>query len=112
MKNKKHCPIRSIASIFHRRLCSKRRKITDYNEAVCTDKSYNLWKLTSVFEQKQMGFVAVGIKVTLGNFRTEKARSLASIIQRYGSNEMRFTLRQNILLRNTKLEHLPELYNE
>lgn len=59
-----------------------------------------------------MGFVAVGIKVTLGNFRTEKARSLASIIQRYGSNEMRFTLRQNILLRNIQIEHLPELYNE
>ncbi|EID76893.1 nitrite/sulfite reductase [Imtechella halotolerans] len=90
----------------------EKKKITDYNEAVCTDKSYNLWKLTSVFEQKQMGFVAVGIKVTLGNFRTEKARSLASIIQRYGSNEMRFTLRQNILLRNIQIEHLPELYNE
>ena len=88
----------------------EKKKITDYNEAVCTDKSYNLWKLTSVFEQKQMGFVAVGIKVTLGNFRTEKARSLASIIQRYGSNEMRFTLRQNILLRNIQIEHLPELY--
>lgn len=90
----------------------EKKKITDYNEAVCTDKSYNLWKLTSVFEQKQMGFVAVGIKVTLGNFRTEKAQSLASIIQRYGSNEMRFTLRQNILLRNIQIEHLPELYNE
>lgn len=90
----------------------EKKKITNYNEAVCTDKSYNLWKLTSVFEQKQMGFVAVGIKVTLGNFRTEKARSLASIIQRYGSNEMRFTLRQNILLRNIQIEHLPELYNE
>lgn len=90
----------------------EKKKITDYNEAVCTDKSYNLWKLTSVFEQKQMGFVAVGIKVTLGNFRTEKALLLASIIQRYGSNEMRFTLRQNILLRNIQIEHLPELYNE
>lgn len=90
----------------------EKKKITNYNEAVCTYKSYNLWKLTSVFEQKQMGFVAVGIKVTLGNFSTEKARSLASIIQRYGSNEMRFTLRQNILLRNIQIEHLPELYNE
>ncbi|RXG21491.1 HEPN domain-containing protein [Leeuwenhoekiella aequorea] len=66
-------------------------------------KAFEAWKATNVFKQKQNGLVAIGIKVRLGDFSTEKARALAGLIKKYAGDEMRFTLRQNILLR-----HIPE----
>jgi len=66
-------------------------------------KAFEAWKATNVFKQKQNGLVAIGIKVRLGDFSTEKARALASLIKKYAGDELRFTLRQNILLR-----HIPE----
>lgn len=66
-------------------------------------KAFEAWKATNVFKQKQNGLVAIGIKVRLGDFSTEKARALAGLIKKYAGDELRFTLRQNILLR-----HIPE----
>ena len=75
-------------------------------------KTYEHWKLTNVIQQKQEGLFAIGIKVLLGDFSTEKARQLAQLIQEYGTNELRFTLRQNIVIRNIKSEYLPYFYQE
>jgi sulfite reductase (ferredoxin) len=49
--------------------------------------------------------VAIGIKVQLGDFYTDKARELA-LIKNYAANELRFTLRQDILI-HVKRENLP-----
>ena len=76
------------------------------------EKTYDHWKLTNVIRQKQEGLFAIGIKVRLGDFSTEKARALAKLIQEYGTNELRFTLRQNILIRDIKEEYLPYFYQE
>jgi sulfite reductase (ferredoxin) len=46
--------------------------------------------------------VAIGIKVQLGDFYTDKARELAHLIKNYAANELRFTLRQDILIRHVK----------
>jgi sulfite reductase (ferredoxin) len=74
--------------------------------------AYNLWKTTNVIEQKQEGFSAIGIKVHLGDFYTDKARLLADLIKKYAGNEIRLTLRQNILIRHVKNELLPFFYVE
>ena len=50
-------------------------------------------------------------KVALGDFYTDKARALAHLIKNYGANELRFTLRQDILIRNIKEENLPTKEN-
>ena len=51
--------------------------------------------------------LAIGIKVLLGDFYTDKAKLLADLIKNYGANELRFSLRQDIsLLRNIKEENL------
>ncbi|WP_299711925.1 nitrite/sulfite reductase [uncultured Tenacibaculum sp.] len=74
--------------------------------------AYDLWKSTNVIPQKQDGLFAIGIKVHLGDFYTDKARKLADLIKKYGANELRFTLRQNILIRHVRAAFLPFFYTE
>ncbi len=82
-------------------------------EAEVSDRiSYENWKATNILPQKQKGFVAIGIKVTLGDFYTAKARQLADLVERYGAGEIRLTLRQNILIPFIRQEALPLLFNE
>ncbi len=73
---------------------------------------FDLWKSTNVIAQKQEGLFAVGIKVHLGDFYTDKARKLADLVKQYAANELRFTLRQNILIRHVREEFLPFFYTE
>lgn len=75
-------------------------------------KAFDVWKATNVIEQKQDGFSAIGIKIHLGDFYTDKARILADLIKKYAGNEIRLSLRQNILIRHVKNELLPFFYVE
>ncbi len=75
-------------------------------------KAFELWKSTNVIEQKQEGLSAIGIKVHLGDFYTDKARILADLVKKYAGNEIRLSLRQNILIRHVKNELLPFFYVE
>ncbi len=75
-------------------------------------KSYELWKETNVIPQKQTGLCAIGIKIHLGDFYTDKAQLLADLIKNYAANELRLTLRQNILIRHVKKELLPFFFVE
>ncbi|MFB9078556.1 HEPN domain-containing protein [Flavobacterium procerum] len=75
-------------------------------------KAYEAWKNSNVIKQKQDGYYAIGIKVLLGDFYTDKARLLADLIKNYGANELRFSLRQNIVIRHIKEENLPFFYQE
>ncbi|MFD1292238.1 HEPN domain-containing protein [Lutibacter holmesii] len=75
-------------------------------------KAFESWKKANVIEQKQEGFSAIGIKVHLGDFYTDKARILADLVKNYAGNEIRLSLRQNILIRHVKNELLPFFYVE
>jgi sulfite reductase (ferredoxin) len=75
-------------------------------------KAFELWKSTNVFKQKQKGLVSIGIKVKLGDFSTQKARALVSLIKNYAGDELRFTLRQNIHLRHVPETALAFFYTE
>lgn len=82
-------------------------------EVIIEDEAgYQNWKATNVISQKQEGLYAIGIKVPLGDFYTDKARLLADLVRRYAANELRFTLRQNILIRHVREEFLPFFYTE
>ena len=50
-----------------------------------TKKHYEFWKSTNVIPQKQKGYVAIGIKVLLGDFYTDKARLLADLVDKYAA---------------------------
>ncbi|TYP99477.1 sulfite reductase (ferredoxin) [Tenacibaculum adriaticum] len=79
---------------------------------ILNQKAYQEWKETNVIKQKQEGLYAIGIKVHLGDFYTDKARLLADLIKKYAANELRFTLRQNILIRHVREAFLPFFYTE
>jgi sulfite reductase (ferredoxin) len=74
--------------------------------------TFEAWKQSNVIPQKQEGLFAIGIRVPLGDFYTDKARQLADLIKTYAADELRFTLRQNILIRHVKEELLPVFYTK
>ncbi len=75
-------------------------------------KAYDLWKSTNVIPQKQQGYVAIGIKVLLGDFYTDKARLLADLVEQYAAGELRLSLRQNILIPFVREDLVPFFYQE
>ena len=79
---------------------------------IANEEAFNLWKSTNVIPQKQKGYKAIGIKVLLGDFYTDKARLLADLVEKYGAGEIRLTLRQNILIPFVKDDLIPFFYTE
>ncbi|KJD32528.1 nitrite reductase [Tamlana nanhaiensis] len=76
------------------------------------EEAFNLWKSTNLIPQKQEGYVAIGVKVLLGDFYTDKARLLANLVDKYAAGEVRLTLRQNIVIPFVKEELVPFFYQE
>ncbi|MDC9723777.1 MAG: nitrite/sulfite reductase [Urechidicola sp.] len=74
--------------------------------------AYENWKTSNVIRQRQERLFAIGIKVLLGDFYTDKARKLANLIKKFAGDEIRLSLRQNILIRHVKRELLPFFYVE
>ncbi|MBU2929172.1 HEPN domain-containing protein [Winogradskyella psychrotolerans] len=91
---------------------SKPVSVTAPQVAIKNTEAYNLWKSTNVIPQKQDGYVAIGIKVLLGDFYTDKARLLADLVEHYAAGEIRLSLRQNILIPFVKEDLLPFFYTE
>lgn len=82
-------------------------------EVVVQDEAaFEKWKSTNLVSQKQEGYVAIGIKVLLGDFYTDKARLLADLVENYAAGEIRLSLRQNILIPYVKEESIPFFYTE
>jgi sulfite reductase (ferredoxin) len=73
---------------------------------------YDLWKLTNVLPQKQTGFVSIGVRVPLGDFYIDQARKLADLVEKFANSEIRFTLRQNFLIRDVKEDLIPYFFQE
>ena len=73
---------------------------------------FELWKLTNVLPQKQQGYVSIGVRVPLGDFYLDQARPLADLVENYAAGEVRFTLRQNILIRDVREDLVPFFYQE
>ncbi|WP_242202703.1 HEPN domain-containing protein [Aestuariivivens insulae] len=92
---------------------SKPVEITDIPSVDIKDQqAFETWKSTNLIPQKQEGYVAIGIKVLLGDFYTDKARLLADLVENYAAGEIRLTLRQNIVIPFVKRELVPFFYNE
>ena len=76
------------------------------------EKTYKLWKSTNLIPQKQTAYKAIGIKVLLGDFYTDKARALADLVETYAAGELRLTLRQNIVIPFVREDLIPVVYSE
>ncbi|WBL25010.1 HEPN domain-containing protein [Zunongwangia sp. HGR-M22] len=75
-------------------------------------KEFEVWRNTNVIPQKQQGLFAIGIRVPLGDFYTGGARKLADLVKKYAGNEIRLSLRQDILIRHVREPFLPFFYTE
>ncbi len=75
-------------------------------------KTFEKWKSTNLVPQKQQGYVAIGVKVLLGDFYIDKARQLADLVEKYAAGEIRLSLRQNILIPYVKESLIPFFYQE
>ena len=56
--------------------------------------------------------MAIGVKVLLGDFYTDKARLLADLVAQYAAGEVRLTLRQNIVIPYVKENLVAFFYQE
>lgn len=74
------------------------------------NESYTQWLNTNTIAQKQAGYHAIGIKVQLGDFYTDKARQLADLVKNYANDEIRLTIHQGILIRDVHESLLPFFY--
>lgn len=80
--------------------------------SISDTETFEKWKSTNLVPQKQEGYVAIGIKVLLGDFYTDKARLLADLVEKYAAGEIWLSLRQNILIPYVKEEALAFFYTE
>jgi sulfite reductase (ferredoxin) len=80
--------------------------------AIKDQQAFKTWKSTNLIPQKQEGYVAIGIKVLLGDFYTDKSRLLANLVEKYAAGEIRLSLRQNIVIPFVKEDLVPFFYNE
>src|SRR5690606_15802592 len=73
--------------------------------------AYEVWKKTNTWEQKQVGFYAVYVKVPTGDMPTKDARMLIAGIRGHVADEVRITQNQGLLLKFAREESLPHIYN-
>lgn len=73
-------------------------------------KHYELWKTTYVTNQKQRGLKSVIIPLRLGDISTDDGIRLGKFLDRFGENSLRFTMSQNIQVRNLPEPYLGNLY--
>lgn len=87
------------------------RELGHFSEGILGDDlAFVHWKKVNVFPQKQVGYCAVGIPVSGGNFSSEWARKLADIMEEYSGASLRFTQGQSILIRYVPEKALEGLY--
>lgn len=82
----------------------------DEKSLTVDDPGFTDWKKTNLYAQKQKGYYAVGIPITVGDIDSKKARQLAKVILQFTKDDNRFSYGQSVLLRDVKEEHIPALY--
>ena len=87
-------------------------KTADPSPNTIEDPYYKAWLRTNVVPQKQEGYSAVGIKVRLGDFKSDQARQLADLVKNFANDEIRLSIGQNILIRDVNNASLPFFYLE
>jgi|HigsolmetaGSP11D_1036233.scaffolds.fasta_scaffold00761_10 Sulfite reductase, beta subunit (hemoprotein) len=74
--------------------------------------SFDAWRATNVYPQKQPGYAVVTVTLPLGDLTSWQARQLADIARKYAGDNIRLTVEQNIVLRWVAEADLPAVYRE
>lgn len=76
------------------------------------DSDFLVWAGTNVFEQKQQGQFAIKVKIPLGDIKPQTANELASIVDKYATDDIRITVNQGLLFRGIQPENIKKVYDE
>lgn len=71
---------------------------------------YARWLASNVYTQRQLGYSAVTVKLSLGDFTPRQARLLVDLMVRHTGDTLRTTVEQNLLLRWVSNDDLPAVY--
>ncbi|HBH85515.1 MAG TPA: sulfite reductase subunit beta (hemoprotein) [Bacteroidales bacterium] len=72
---------------------------------------FDLWRKRYVKTQKQDGFYSIIVPFIFGNVPADIAHSLGEYLRQFGNDVIRFSMRQNIHLRNIPEQYLGNIYN-
>ncbi|MDE5417582.1 nitrite/sulfite reductase [Labilibaculum sp. DW002] len=78
---------------------------------ILNEDKYLLWLQTNVSKQKQEGFNAIQIKLTIGNIDSDTARKLAGIVKLYAADDIRLSITQGLILKFVTNENLKGIFN-
>ena len=85
-------------------------KNIELKEQNVNTEQFNTWKKRYVKRQKQENFFSVELPFLFGNIKNSSAKILADFIQNFGDSSLRFTIDQNILLRNIPQRFLGNVF--
>lgn len=69
--------------------------------------AFESWKRTNTFEQKQLGYYGIWLRVPLGDIDSNRARKLAALVQEFAGDDIRVTANQGLLLKYVRPDLLP-----
>lgn len=72
---------------------------------------FDKWKERYVEDQRQSGLSSVIVPIENGNINAEKLGQLADFTSHFGEDAIRFSMRQNLHLRNIPKQYLGNVYN-
>jgi sulfite reductase beta subunit-like hemoprotein len=73
---------------------------------------YLPWRADAVVDQKQTGYVAVHIRLLLGDLTSAQMRGIGNLLSKYGDGSARITVDQNILIPWVDVKSLPAIHKD
>ena len=84
---------------------------SDLDPEKAAGEAFETWKRRYAAGQKQAGLFHITVPLKLGDIRGEDAVRIAQVMSRFGNNCMRFSVFQNLHLRNIPESHLGNVYH-
>ncbi len=73
---------------------------------------YLAWRADAVVDQKQKGYVAVHIRLVLGDLTSAQMRGIGNLLSKYGDGSARITVDQNMLIPWVDVKSLPAIHKD
>ena len=91
-------------------IVNKENKNNSIEPVKSFSEEFDVWKKRYVYEQIQPGLFLVNIPFLFGNIKNKDVIVLAELLACFGNNVVRFTIQQNIMLRNIPEKFLGNIY--
>jgi sulfite reductase (ferredoxin) len=96
---------------YHHQTLTVKAKTPEFGSDIVTIPEFQKWKERYATQQSQKGYWSVIVPFEHGNVPHETLGKLAEYAGYFGNDTIRFSVRQNVHLRNIPTEYLGNLYN-